>query len=374
MNPSFPTTRYQGSKRRLLGWIEAQVGDLPFESALDAFGGTGAVSYLFKRMGKTVVYNDLLACNHQIGVALIENGDVRLSAGEIEKLLPLPFASGASPHPPAPSPLHGEGERSAVTPPLHSVERGQGGVVGFIARTFDGIYFTADENRWLDALVPRIDALPDPYARAVARFALMQACLAKRPYNLFHRANLSLRQADVTRSFGNKTTWDAPFEALFRRYAAEANAAIFDNGRANRALRLDALDTPTGCDLVYFDPPYVSARGVGVDYADFYHFLEGLMDMPGWAARIDTASKHRRMTITRSVWTHAKTVTEAFAAVMERHRHSIIVLSYRADGIPSVETLIALLKRHKRAVRVFTQAQQYVLSTRRTQEVLLIGI
>jgi len=32
-------------------------------------------------------------------------------------------------------------------------------------------------------------------------------------------------------------------------------------------------------DLAYIDPPYISAQGVGVDYLEFYHFLEGLV---GW--------------------------------------------------------------------------------------------
>lgn len=339
MNLDFPTTRYQGSKRRLLDWIAAHVRELPFETCLDAFGGTGAVSYLFKRMGKTVTYNDVLASNHQIGLALIENRNTQLSDADIAEIFSAELKTD-----------------------------------GFISRTFDGIYFTADENRWLDAVVPRIDALTDTYTRAIARFALIQACLAKRPYNLFHRANLALRQADVSRSFGNKSTWDTPFDTLFRRYAAEANAAVFDNGRANRAICTDALHTPTGFDLVYLDPPYVSARGVGVDYAGFYHFLEGLMDIAGWAARIDTKSKHRRMNVQPNVWANAKTVTDAFAAVVDRHRDSILAISYRADGIPSVETLISLLKSYKRDVRVFTKAQQYALSTRQTEEVLLIGV
>ena len=54
----FPPTRYQGSKRKLLGWIWEHVRDLPFGTALDAFGGTGSVSYLFKQNGKRVTYND----------------------------------------------------------------------------------------------------------------------------------------------------------------------------------------------------------------------------------------------------------------------------------------------------------------------------
>jgi adenine-specific DNA-methyltransferase len=73
----FPTTRYRGSKRKILPWICDNLSCLEYESVLDLFGGTGSVSYLFKRMGKKVIYNDHLHFNHLIGKALIENDTVQ---------------------------------------------------------------------------------------------------------------------------------------------------------------------------------------------------------------------------------------------------------------------------------------------------------
>ena len=49
---AMPSTRYQGSKRKILPWIGECLGRIEFDSALDAFGGTGAVSYLMKQMGR----------------------------------------------------------------------------------------------------------------------------------------------------------------------------------------------------------------------------------------------------------------------------------------------------------------------------------
>jgi adenine-specific DNA-methyltransferase len=54
----FPTTRYQGSKRKLLLWLYKHISPLNFKSVLDVFGGTACVSYLFKIMDKQVTYND----------------------------------------------------------------------------------------------------------------------------------------------------------------------------------------------------------------------------------------------------------------------------------------------------------------------------
>ena len=56
----FPSTRYQGSKNKILDWISYSTKDLSFETVLDAFGGTGSVGYMFKKQGKQVFYNDYL--------------------------------------------------------------------------------------------------------------------------------------------------------------------------------------------------------------------------------------------------------------------------------------------------------------------------
>jgi adenine-specific DNA methylase len=80
----------------------------------------------------------------------------------------------------------------------------------------------------------------------------------------------------VERSFGNKTTWDTSFEEHFRQFVDEANQAIFCNGRQNKAVNSDVFDVTGDYDLVYIDTPYVSQKGIGVDYLGFYHFLEGL--------------------------------------------------------------------------------------------------
>ncbi|MFH1922240.1 MAG: DNA adenine methylase, partial [Planctomycetota bacterium] len=63
-----PSTRYQGSKLKLLDFIWNHIKTLDFDTALDAFGGTGCVSYLLKAEGKTVTYNDYLEFNAIVGM------------------------------------------------------------------------------------------------------------------------------------------------------------------------------------------------------------------------------------------------------------------------------------------------------------------
>ncbi|MBI2861733.1 MAG: DNA adenine methylase [Chloroflexi bacterium] len=342
LTAEFPSTRYQGSKAKLAEWIWNQICYLPFTTCLDAFGGTGAVAYYLKRAGKQVTYNDLLRFNLYIGLALIENSYVRLTPQEVEWLLQR--------HPDIQYPR-------------------------FVQENFSDIYFTNEENTWIDQTIINIRRLTDPYKFALAFFALCQACIVKRPYNLFHRKNLYIRFAEVERSFGNKTTWDKPFEEWFRIFVAEANRAIFDNGQNNRALNLDAIDVPGEYDLVYIDTPYISRRGATVDYLNFYHFLEGLTMYDEWGKHLDRRSKHRRLKLRPSEWTDKNRVSAAFDRLFKRYKKSIIAVSYRSDGIPSETELISLLKQYKCNVRVEHFGQyKYVLSTNsKSGEILLIG-
>jgi len=245
----------------------------------------------------------------------------------------------------------------------------------FVQDTFPDIYFTDEENAWVDRTFTNIRQLSSPYKFALAFYALCQACIIKRPYNLFHRKNLYMRLAKVERSFGNKTTWDTPFEQWFRNFAQEANQAVFDNGHDNQALNFDALKVPGEYDLVYIDTPYISKRGVPVDYRDFYHFLEGLTMYEEWGEHVDYGSKHHRLKPQQSGWTDKNLIHEAFDRLFRRYENSTIVVSYRSDGIPSEKELIALLKRYKSCVRVEHYGKyQYVLSTNsKSKEILLIG-
>lgn len=337
----FPQTRYQGSKRKLLPWLAACLGELSFATALDAFSGTGSVAYLLKAMGKRVTCNDGLRANAEIGIGLIENDCVRLVPATV---------------------------RGVLEPD------GRQGYPRLIGDTFSGIYFTDEENAWLDRAVTHIRAIADRFERALAWQALFQAALAKRPYNLFHRRNLYMRTADVPRSFGNKPSWDRPFADHFRKFAAEANAAVFGGRQPCRATCGDACAVRGDFDLVYIDPPYVNARGVGVDYAHFYHFLEGLVDYANWAARIDHDTKHRRMRAEENPWTNPRSIAGAFDQLFARFKKSQLAVSYRSDGIPAIDDLVALLRRHGRRPRVHElRRYQYALSTQRnTREVLLI--
>ena len=337
----FPSTRYQGSKAKFVDWIWNEISDIPFNTALDAFGGTGCVAYKLKDQGKSVTYNDILPFNSIIGKALIENNSTLLNHSEVDFIL--------AKHPNIDYPT-------------------------FIADNFKDIYYTDEENHWLDRVRYNISKIENEYKRAIAWFALFQSCIIKRPYNLFHRKNLYVRLIDVKRSFGNKKTWDTPFETHFRSFVEEANRAVFDNGKKCRVLRKDALTIDSDYDLVYIDTPYINEKGVGVDYADFYHFLNGLVNYDNWSNLIDYNSKHHRLKREYSIWTDKDNIMAGFNQLIEKFQNSIMVFSYRSNGIPSIESLTHLLESKGRYNELrFSQDIKYVLSDKKSKEVLIIS-
>jgi adenine-specific DNA methylase len=334
-----PTTRYQGSKLKLLPWIWHSIQNLKFETVLDAFGGTGCVSFMLKAKGKRVTFNDYLRSNYLSALALIENKNDHIEESEIEKIL-----------------------RVASDEIYHSV----------VVRNFKDIYFTDEENHWLDIVTQNIRRCASPYRQALAYHALFQSCIIKRPYNLFHRKNLYMRVADVERNFGNKVTWDTPFPIHFRNFLREANEAVFDTAQPCQAHCQDVLDIKGEFDLVYIDPPYLNSSGIGVDYFDYYHFLEGLADYETWEQRIDRSRKHHPLQKPKSLWSDARTIYTAFTDVFEKFSSSTLVVSYRSDGIPSETELVNLLKQFKKHVSIVPFGEyKYVLSKNGTSKELL---
>ena len=346
-----PTTRYQGSKRRIASWIYDKIKELDFNTVLDGFGGSASMSYIFKLMGKKVIFNDILRSNYFTGIALIENDSVTLSENDLNFLLN---------------------------------ENGYN-YSDFIQRTFKDIYYLDSENKKLDIIVQNIEMLSEIYSGSVLKFkkslayyVLFQSCLIKRPFNLFHRKNLNLRTANVNRSFGNKVAWDADFDSLFMRFNNEISEKIFSNGQKHKCLCSDILKIKNiGYDLVYLDPPYIRLNeNRPLNYYSMYHFLEGLADYENWSKRIDWNTKNRRMITEKTEW-EKNSIEDSFDIIFRKFQDSIIVISYGSPGIPSVERIKSLLEKYKTKVYVYKKEYNYKLNKsngNKLYEILMIGI
>ena len=314
-----PTTRYQGSKRRLMPWLFDVFSTLEFDSCLDIFGGTASVSYLLKTMEKSVAFNDYLTSSSITARAIIQNNSVRLYPNDINPLF----------------------ERN-----IHS---------DIVSDVFSGIYFTDDENLQIDSLIHKMNfnkkTALSGFKKDMALHSLFQSLLMKRPFNLFHRANLNIRTNDVKRSFGNKKTWDTPIKELMEKIRLETNHAIFNNGMNHQVFNLDALEVESGFDLVYLDPPYYAHNKYSPqDYHGYYHFLEGLSNYNSWKSKIDYNKKNRPI-LKEDASFNTVSFIDDLTDLLSIHMESIIVMSYKSPGYPSIEELKNIIEEtHKNPI------------------------
>jgi adenine-specific DNA-methyltransferase len=335
---SYPQLRFMGSKHRLLPWLHEILAPIPFDTALDAFSGSGCVGYLLKSMGKEVTANDFLNFTSVLATALVENSETVLRSQDVDRLL------------------------------SETLEHDR-----FIEETFEGIFFTPEDLRFLDGIWARLRKLKNPYKKAIALSALIRSCVKRQPRGVFTVAGDPERYKDGRRDL------QLSLREHFVEQVAVFNRSVFDNGRENRALHGDvfAID-PTGFDLVYMDPPYVP-RADDNCYVKRYHFLEGLscywQDMP-----LLEGSRVKKIKKPYTPFSYRKDSVAAFERLFSQFRKSILALSYSSNGYPDLEELVRLMRRYKASVTVFEKEHRYHFGTHAAvnrsvvQEYLILGV
>jgi adenine-specific DNA-methyltransferase len=317
----YPRIRYMGSKYRVMPYLINVFNRLRFESALDAFSGSGVVAYALKCLDKTVTTNDYLNFAATVARATVENPGIQLTDDDLTWLQ-------------------------------------SGNIDGrdFIARTFAGLYFPPADHEFLDAVWSRAEEMP-PFKRDIAIAGLCLAAARKQPRGVFTVTDL--RYDDGRRQLR------MPLQDHFVEAVAAYNAVAFDNGRPNQAIAGDIMSLdPAGYDLVYLDPPYAPPRDDN-DYIKRYHFLEGLSRY--WRGeRIMEGTKTKKIAKRFTPFAYKRTITEALRELFFRFRASTIVLSYSSNSYPGEQELYDLLKSEKPTVDVFAVPHQYSFGTHRT--------
>jgi adenine-specific DNA-methyltransferase len=315
---AFPRLRYMGSKYRLVPHLAEVFGGLGGRTALDAFSGSGVVSYLLKAQGYRVTANDFLTFPAVIARATVANQHVRLAGDDVETI---------------------------CGPPADDRD--------FVRRTFGGLYFDDADLRFLDAAWSHLDRMDGP-ARDLAISALVLAAARKQPRGVF--TVTGLRYDDGRRDLR------LPLREHFRERAADYNRVVFDSGQPCRALSRDVFDLPGGAyDVVYLDPPYAPARDDNC-YIKRYHFLEGLSVY--WrGTTIMEGTRSKKLAKRYTPFSYKNAVTDALRQTFRRFAGSAIVLSYSSNAVPDAATIEALLREVKDQVEVRLIDHTYTFGT-----------
>jgi DNA adenine methylase len=311
----FPTTRYMGSKTKLLSEIWSVASRFEFDTVVDLFSGSGIVSYMFKCQNKRVLSNDHMAMAGVFTRALVENSNAKLDENEVRALL-------------AP----------------------EGKIDDFVRSTFAGLYYNSDDEFMIDVLRTNIFQMENAHKRSVALAALIRACLKKRPRGIFTFTGARYDDGRVDL----RTSITDHFSAAINTI----NAAIFENGRASKTTQIDALDVeiPSGA-LVYMDPPYWSPLSDN-EYVRRYHFVEGLAR--NWeGVEIQTHTTTKKFKSYKTPFkTRAGTVS-AFETLLGKCSSNPVVISYSSNSEPNLPEMSQLIKRHKKNLDIVKVNHKY---------------
>jgi DNA adenine methylase len=303
---NFPGTRYMGSKNKILPVIWKYLQELDFDSVYDAFAGSNVVSYFLKCQGKKVITNDFLTFSYTFSKAVIENSTDTLDENDVRFLL-----------------LKNKNNN-------------------FIQNTFRDIFFSEEENIFLDRVSHNISQLQSEYEKALAFSALVRACLKKRSRGIF--TFVGERYND------GRLDMQKSIEAHFIESIKIFNDAVFDNSKPNLAYNDRAEQLTVRADLVYLDPPYFTPKSDN-DYVRRYHFVEGLVKR--WnGLKIQEHSVVKKFESYKSPFSKKETASSAFEKLFKKYNNSIIVVSYSSNSLPTKEELITMLKKYKSDVQV----------------------
>ena len=268
---AFPRLRYMGSKFRLVPHLAGIFAEVGGTTVLDAFSGSGVVSYLLKALGYQVTANDFLHFPAAIIEATVVNQGVTLTTEDI----------------------------GAICGPAADDR-------DFIQRTFEGLYFTGEDRRFLDSAWSHVDRMTGP-KRAMAISALVLSAARKQPRGVF--TVTGLRYNDGRRDLR------LPLREHFRERAAGYNRVVFDSGQPCAALTGDVFDVGSKpFDVVYLDPPYAPPRDDNC-YIKRYHFLEGLSTY--WRGQqIMPQTRTKKLAKRYTPFSYARTVTGALRRCM----------------------------------------------------------
>jgi 16S rRNA G966 N2-methylase RsmD len=343
-----PNTRFQGSKKKIINIIyDLMITHFKPIHILDLFGGSSICSLYFHINNIEVTYNDILRFN-----SINANGLLDIDINNIPS----------------------EEEIKNIF-----VKNSNSCYTTFIYDTFKDIYYTDDENRQLDIFRENIKHHNNVIKQNIIYYLLFQSLISKRPYNLFHRKNLSIRTADVERNFGNKTTWEKPFivhmltfrKELIKLYEQKKMIDIGNTHIINMPYNKITEEIISQIDTIYIDPPYFKKDCKDSQYFDNYHFLEGFIS-ESWDTSIDYSTKHLKLKTSADYV--IEDANKMFDNIIDKYGNKNLVISYNTKAFPSISEIETKLKKKYSNVITKYIDYNYALSKSKSQEVLILAL
>lgn len=307
----FPEPQYLGAKYIHRSWINKHIPE-GINIALDAFGGSQSIAYLFKQKGICTLTNDFLQCNNQIGIALIENRNQVLTEQDIDILF--------SPNP--------DKDKYNLIETLYS-----------------DLFFERHEAQVIDAFRGNVECLTNKYKKALALTVMNRSMTRKVTMGHFAHTQALIYASSPERIKRNRSLI-RPIKDIFLDLYPQYNQAVFDNQQNNLSYNgntLDLMPQLPKIDLAYFDPPYCNSHA---DYQSFYHLLETYTEY--WKEKKFVNGTKRYEPKRYSGFDKKAIALESLKSLFESAKQiPYWIISYNDRSYPDIETFTNIVSRYK---------------------------
>ena len=309
-NYQFPEPQYLGAKHTHLVWINKFISK-KINTALDAFAGSQSVAFLFKQLGLKTLTNDFLNFNNQIGLSLIENSQITLTATDIKMLF----------------------------------QKNTNSNFDLFQKVYTDIFFKIEECIFLDNFRANIELLDNKYKKSLA-FTIMNRSMTRKITMGHFCHTQALNYAKNPERIKRNRSLIRPLKDIFFDLLAKYNQAVFDNKQENISYNeniLNLLPKLQNIDLVYFDPPYVGSHA---DYQNFYHLLETYTEY--WKDKQFINGTRRYEPQLYSGFEKKQDILNSFEKLFEISQeipHWLI--SYNNRSFPDIEQLSSIISKYR---------------------------
>lgn len=308
MNVHFPKPQYLGAKYIHGEWITQFIPE-DANTILDAFSGSQSIAFLCKKLGKSIITNDFLQFNSEIGKALIENKSELLTKNDVQIL----FSPNSDPE-----------------------------TYNLMNNLYTDLFFVKEDSLFLDSFRSNIDNLANDYKKALAFAIINRSMTRKVTMGHFAHTQALVYAADPERVKRNRSLI-RPVRDIFLDLVDDYNNAVFDNGKYCKSYTLnifDLLPQLSNIDLVYFDPPYCNSHA---DYQSFYHLLETYTNY--WKDKDFINSTKRYSPKKYSGFEIRSEIIESFKRLFKLSDNiPYWIISYNDRSYPSIDKIVELIK------------------------------
>ncbi len=311
LNIRFPKPQYLGAKYIHCDWIAQWIPD-DVKVVLDAFSGSQSVAFMCKRLGKSVLSNDFMKFNSEIGKALIENTHEILENDDLNIL----FSPNSDPS-----------------------------YYNLMENIFTDLFFIREETAFLDAFRSNVRFLKNDYKKSLALAIMNRAMSRKVTMGHFGHTQALAYAANPERVKRNRSLI-RPLKTIFMELKDDYNEAVFDNGENCTSYNqniLDLLPSLPKVDLVYFDPPYCDSHA---DYQSFYHLPETYTNY--WKDKEFINGTKRYSPKKVSGFDTKKEIINSFKTMFSLSDNiPYWIISYNDRSYPDIDTLVDMAAQYR---------------------------